>query len=49
MNITVQTKPITEPGGVQDGKLTVLYQFIPPLVSQLPIAAVRIVMTGIIM
>ena len=49
MKIVVQTAPIIEPAGVQEGRLMLLYQFIPPLVSRLPIPAVKIAIRGIMM
>lgn len=48
MKIVVQTIPITEPGGVQTGRLMVLYQSIPPLVIKLPAKATRKTINGII-
>jgi len=48
MKIVVQTAPITEPSGVQAGRLMVLYQSIPPLVIKLPAKATRKTINGII-
>lgn len=47
MNIVVHITPIKEPGGVQSGKFIVLYQSIPPAVSQLPKTAMKIAVIGI--
>lgn len=44
----VHTVPITEPGGVNEGKLIVSYQSIPLEVRKLPATAVKSVTRGII-
>jgi hypothetical protein len=47
MNMVVHTIPMVDPGGVQEGRVKVLYQSIPWLVNQLPTAEIKKTIKGI--